>query len=152
MQDFSSLQKRFIPILFLILAVAVQLDHGHSHHEEPKSEWDEEEFLRGYPPTPPSYWSEDMKVQMNPDEEMPARYPWLMTLHALFMFGAFFVALPAGEHFTHCALPSTGPALSESLWRITLSHTHIHPGPCRILVPWSLIRADHSPSSRLVIL
>ena len=99
MQDSLNLQKRFTPILFLALAVAAQHDHGHGHHGEPKSEWDEEEYLRWNPPTPPSYWSEDTRMRMSPDEELPARYPWLMVLHILFMSGAFFVALPAGECF-----------------------------------------------------
>jgi len=108
MHDSSTLQKRFIAILFLALAVTAQHNHGHSHHGEPKSEWDEEEYLRGNPPTPPSYWSEDTKMRMSPEEELPVRYPWLMVLHILFMSGAFFVALPAGECFSHFVLPFHG--------------------------------------------
>ena len=99
MQGPATLQKYFLLVLALAFAVAAQHDHGHGHHEEVKSEWDEEGYLKLNPPTPPSYWSEDMKMQMSSEEESPAaRYPWLMVLHTLFMCGAFFVALPAGEH------------------------------------------------------
>jgi len=111
MQDPLALQKRFVPILFLALAVAAQHNHGHSHYGEPKSEWDEEDYLRRNPPTPPSYWSEDTRMRVNPEEELPARYPWLMVLHILFMSGAFFVALPAGERFSHPVLVPQSPAL-----------------------------------------
>jgi len=45
---------------------------------------------------------------MSPEEELAAQYPWLMALHILFMSGAFFVALPAGEHFSHFVLPFHG--------------------------------------------
>ena len=139
MQFSLALQKRFIPILFLALAVAAQHDHGPSHHGEPKSEWDEEEYLRWNPPTPPSYWSEDTRMQMSPEEELPARYPWLMVLHILFMSGAFFVALPAGEYFSHFVLPFHGSHNPrhhrKPRGRIAFSHTHTLSGPCRAFGP-----------------
>lgn len=99
--------KRFVLILALVLAVAAQHDHGHSHHGEAKSEWDEEEYLKSNPPTPPSYWSEDTRMRMSPDGDLPARYPWLMVLHILFMSGAFFIALPAGKCISHPVLLSS---------------------------------------------
>ena len=104
---------RHLLFLSLVLAVAAQHDHGHSHHGVAKSEWDEEEYLRSNPPTPPSYWSEDTRMRMSPDEELPPRHPWLMVLHVLFMSGAFFVALPAGECFSHPALLLTLPRVPE---------------------------------------
>lgn len=97
MQGFADLPGRLLQVLSLALVVAAQHDHGQPHHGAVKSEWDEEEYLKSNPPTPPSYWSEDTRMRMSPDEELPARYPWLMVLHVLFMCGAFFVALPAGE-------------------------------------------------------
>lgn len=97
MQDPATPLKRFLLILSLAFAVVAQHDHGHSPHEEVKSKWDEESYLKLNPPTPPSYWSEDTRMRMSPDEVLPARYPWLMVLHVLFMCGAFFIALPAGE-------------------------------------------------------
>ena len=101
MKGSANLPKHLLFILSLALAVAAQHDHGHSHHGEAKLEWDEEEYLKLNPPTPPSYWSEDTRMRMSPDEELPARYPWLMVLHVLFMSGAFFVALPAGESLSN---------------------------------------------------
>jgi hypothetical protein len=97
MQGPAASTNRFLLILSLALAVAAQHGHAHAHHGEVKSKWDEEEYLKSNPPTPPSYWSEDMRMRMSSDEVLPARYPWLMVLHVLFMSGAFFVALPAGE-------------------------------------------------------
>jgi len=97
MQGCVNLPKRFFLFLSLVLAVAAQHNHDHSHHGEVKSKWDEEDYLKWNPPTPPSYWSEDTRIRMTPDEDLPARYPWLMVLHVLFMSGAFFVVLPAGE-------------------------------------------------------
>lgn len=96
MQGSTIAPKGLLVILALALAVAAQHDHSHSHHGEVKSKWDEEEYLKGSPPTPPSYWSEDTRMRMGSDEDLPARYPWLMVLHIVFMSGAFFVALPAG--------------------------------------------------------
>lgn len=98
MQGPTTLQTRLLLILSLAFAAAAQHDHGHSPHAEVKSKWDEEAYLELYPPTPPSYWSEDVRMQMGSNEVLPARYPWLMVLHTLFMSGAFFVALPAGKH------------------------------------------------------
>lgn len=89
--------RRLLLVLALAFVVAAQHEHGHSNHGEVKSKWDEEEYLKLNPPTPPSYWSEDTKVRMSSGEDSTARYPWLMVLHVLFMCGAFFVALPAGE-------------------------------------------------------
>ena len=97
MQGPAIAPKRLLLIISLAFAVAAQHDHGHSHHEAVKSEWDEEGYLKLNPPTPPSYWSEDTRMRISSDEELPARYPWLMVMHVLFMCGAFFVALPAGE-------------------------------------------------------
>jgi hypothetical protein len=88
---------RLLLILTFALAAVAQHDHGHSHHGEVKTKWDEEEYLKLNLPTPPSYWSEDTRMRMSPQEDSPARYPWLMVLHVLFMCGAFFVALPTGE-------------------------------------------------------
>lgn len=101
MQGPATLLNRFLLILSFALAVAAQHDHGHSHHGEVKSKWDEEAYLKLNPPTPPSYWTEDTRMRMSPDEELPPRYPSLMVLHVLFMCGAFFIALPAGECFSH---------------------------------------------------
>jgi hypothetical protein len=89
--------ERLLLLLSLILAVAAQHDHGHSHHGEVKSEWDEEGYLKLNPPTPPSYWSEDTRMRMSSEENLSPRHPWLMVLHVVFMCGAFFVALPAGQ-------------------------------------------------------
>lgn len=97
MQGPAILPNRLLLIFSLALTVAAQHDHGHPHHGKVKSEWDEEEYLKLNPPTPPSYWSEDTRMRMSPDEVLPARYPWLVVLHVLFMSGAFFVALPVGE-------------------------------------------------------
>lgn len=101
MQGSATLPKRLLLILSLAFAVAAQHDHDHGHHGEVKSVWDEEGYLKLNPPTPPSYWTEDTRMRMSPDEVLPARYPWLMIIHILFMSGAFFVALPAGEHLSH---------------------------------------------------
>ena len=133
MQGSKILAKRFILILSLVLTVAAQHDHGHSHHGKAKSEWDEEEYLKWNPPTPPSYWSEDTRMRMNPDEESPQRYPWLMVLHVLFMSTAFFVALPAGEQLVIMLYPSRlpqSPASTGNPQRIAVSHTHIRSGSC----------------------
>ena len=97
MRGTATRPERLLLLLYLILAVAAQHDHGHPHHGEVKSKWDEEEYLKKNPPTPPSYWSEDTRMRMSSEEQSPARYPWLMVLHVLFMSGAFFVALPAGQ-------------------------------------------------------
>ena len=83
---------------------------------------------------------------MSPDEELPPRHPWLMVLHVLFMSGAFFVALPAGECFSHPALLLTlprvpeVPVLTECPWGIRVSHTHMRPGfrSRSPLFPWNL--------------
>jgi len=99
MQGPATPLRRFLFIFSLAFAVAAQHDHGHSRHGVVKSKWDEEEYLKLNPPTPPSYWSEDTRMRLSSDEVLPARYPWLMVLHVLFMSGAFFVALPAGEVF-----------------------------------------------------
>ncbi|KAG8218789.1 hypothetical protein J3R82DRAFT_4464, partial [Butyriboletus roseoflavus] len=64
----------------------------HVHSAQPKSEINETEILQWHLPTPPSYWSIDIQDR-DPDV---ARFPALITLHALFMSLAFFVALPAG--------------------------------------------------------
>ena len=156
MQGSLTIQKLSIPVLFLALAVAAQHDHGHSHHGESKFEWDEEEYLRWNPPTPPSYWSEDTRMRMSPDEELPAMYPWLMVLHILFMSVAFFVALPAGEcfsHFTFRASHNPRCHRRKGPGRIAVSHTHILPGSCHALVPRKQIRMDYSLFlSRFVIL
>lgn len=122
MQSSVTLPERFLLILALALTVAAQHEHGNSHPGEVKSEWDEEEYLKSNPPTPPSYWSEDTRMRMSPDEELPARYPWLMVLHVLFMSGAFFVALPAGECLSQTV--SHSPALAENPWRISFPHPH----------------------------
>ena len=114
MQGSTIAPKGLFIILALALAVAAQHDHSHSHHGEVKSEWDEEEYLKSNPPTPPSYWSEDTRMRMNPDEDLPARYPWLMVLHILFMSGAFFVALPAGEFLVITVDLATFPGLRIS--------------------------------------
>jgi hypothetical protein len=100
MQGSANFPKRLLLMLTLVLAVAAQHEHGHSHHGEVKSEWDEEAYLKLYPPTPPSYWTEDTRMRMSPDEQLPPRYPWLIVLHVLFMSGAFFIALPVGECFS----------------------------------------------------
>lgn len=98
MRGRATLPERLLLFLSLVLLVAAQHDHAHSHHGEVKSEWDEEGYLKKNPPTPPSYWSEDTRMRMSSEEEKsPARHPWLMVLHVVFMCGAFFVALPAGE-------------------------------------------------------
>lgn len=97
MQGPATHPGRLLLTLAFTLAVAAQHDHGHSHHGEVKTKWDEEEYLKWNPPTPPSYWSEDTRTRMNPEEDLPDRHPRLMVLHVVFMCGAFFVALPAGE-------------------------------------------------------
>lgn len=114
MHGSATLPKHLLVILSIVLAVTAQHDHGHSQHGEAKTEWDEEDYLRMNPPTPPSYWSEDTRMRMSSDEELPARYPWLMVLHILFMSAAFFVALPAGECVSHhalCLTLSAGPTI-----------------------------------------
>ena len=69
-------------------------------------------------------------MPVNPEEQLPARYPWLMVLHVLFMSGAFFVALPAGESsessglsLPRYAVPNT-PVLSQATRGFRISHTH----------------------------
>ena len=143
MQGPATPLSRFLFILSLAFAVAAQHDHSHSHHGEVKSKWDEEEYLKLNPPTPPSYWSEDTRMRMSSDEALPARYPWLMVLHVLFMSGAFFIALPAGEVFDYlywhpCAALRT-PVCAGDLHRISISHTHIRSDPPQFMILGSII-------------
>ncbi|KIK96945.1 hypothetical protein PAXRUDRAFT_137291 [Paxillus rubicundulus Ve08.2h10] len=64
----------------------------HHHPGGPLTEINETEILTWHLPTPPSYWSIDFE-----DRDMnTSRYPALMAVHVLFMFLAFFVALPVG--------------------------------------------------------
>jgi len=143
MQGYTNVPKRFLLFLSLVLTVTAQHNRGHSHHGEVKSKWDEEEYLKWNPPTPPSYWSEDTSS----GEELPARYPWLMVLHVLFMSGAFFVVLPAGEYFAH---PSSASGSSEEACSGSPLPTPTYvPISCLFFDPWEPDRVDCSCIIRL---
>lgn len=73
---------------------------------------------------------------MSSEEELPARYPWLMVLHVLFMSAAFFVALPAGEHISNYGLflaPSAGPTIPGPRGRPVADRHFPHPHTFRLL-------------------
>jgi len=153
MQGHATPLGRFLFILSLTFAVAAQHDHGHPHHGEVKSKWDEEEYLKLNPLTPPSYWSEDTRMRMSPDGVLPARYPWLMVLHVLFMSGAFFIALPAGEMFDpatyYPARPREPRFARGTLIGSPFPTPTIRSDSPPVHDPWKHSRADYSCSSAL---
>ena len=87
-------------------------DDSHMHHSgQPMAEINETEILKWHLPTPPSYWSIDIEDH----DPNVARYPGLVTLHAVFMSLAFFVSLPAGAlHFSFTCSPVHLPLRNRS--------------------------------------
>ena len=67
-------------------------DGHHNHYAAPLLELNETEVTLHHSPTPPSYYTIDWE-----DEGYEKRYGGLMIAHGVFMFLAFFVALPMGS-------------------------------------------------------